>query len=122
MSLIDNEIQDGLLAVQQTSEGSRVRLALRGELDLSNAPTAEKGIEEAFASEMDVLIDLGPLEFIDSTGIALIVRAMGREDARRLTFLPSKSETVRRLLNLTGLDEKMPLSTTEDSPPVLPAA
>ncbi|HEX2264808.1 MAG TPA: STAS domain-containing protein, partial [Solirubrobacterales bacterium] len=68
MSLIDNEIQDGLLAVQQTSEGSRVRLALRGELDLSNAPTAEKGIEEAFASEMDVLIDLGPLEFIDSTG------------------------------------------------------
>jgi anti-sigma B factor antagonist len=121
MPLVDNEAEDGLLTVQQTGEGDRVRLALRGELDLSNAPTAEAGIKEAFASGKDVLIDLGPLEFIDSTGIALIVMAMGREDARRLTFLPSRSDTVRRLLNLTGLDEKMPLSVTADSPPVLPA-
>jgi anti-sigma B factor antagonist len=105
-------IQDGLLTVQHLDEGAQLRLLLCGELDLSNAKTAETALTEALDSDKKVLIDLGELEFLDSTGIALLVAALQRTDAERLSFLPSRSSGVSRLLDLTGLDKRMPLSTT----------
>lgn len=117
----DSPIQDGLLTVQQLDEGSQLRLALHGELDLSNAKTVEAALIAAFASDKKVVIDLAELEFLDSTGIALLVDALQRRDAERLSFLPSKSSDVRRLLNLTGLDRRMVISTTSAPGPALPA-
>jgi anti-sigma B factor antagonist len=118
----DDDIQDGLLTVQQLDEGLQLRLALRGELDLSNAKTVEAALAEAFDTDKKILVDLGQLEFLDSTGIALIVGALGRRDAERLSFIPSETAGVRRLLNQTGLDRRMALSTTTaESMPALPA-
>lgn len=117
----DAQIQDGLLTVARSDEGSQVRLALQGEFDLSNAPTVEASLAEAIASEKKVLIDLDRLEFLDSTGIALLVGLLQRHDAERFSFLPSRSNGVRRLLNLTGLDRRMVLSTTADLGSALPA-
>jgi anti-anti-sigma factor len=121
MSDTDFPIQDGLLTVQQLDEGAQLRVSLRGELDLSNAKTAETALTEALASSKKVLIDLGELEFLDSTGIALLVAALQRTDAERLSFLPSRSSGVRRLLDLTGLNKRMALSTTGAPKSVLPA-
>jgi len=108
----DTPIQDGLLTVHRLDEGAQLRLALHGELDLANADTAEMALTEALASDKKVLVDLGSLEFLDSTGIALLVAALRRNDAERLSFLPSNSSGVRRLLDLTGLAKRMPISTT----------
>lgn len=115
MPTIDFQVHDGLLAVQQTSEGERLRLALNGELDLANAETAETTLGEALASGKDVVVDLTNLEFLDSTGVAILVAAMREVDGKRLSFLPSEHEAVRRLLELTGLDEWMGLAPLEDS-------
>jgi anti-sigma B factor antagonist len=120
--LIDTEVQDGLLTVRRALDGECVRLTLTGEMDLSNVQTVETALEEACAEGGKVLVDLGPLEFLDSTGIALLVRALGGSEAARLSFLPSESSNVSRLLNMTGLDQRMPLSVTKDTPGVLPAA
>ena len=119
----DNDsTQDGLLSVHRLDEGLQLRLALRGELDLSNAKTVELALEEAFDTDKKILVDLGRLEFLDSTGIALLVAALGRPDAERLSFVPSQSSGVRRLLSLTGLDKRMPVSTVAaGSAPALPA-
>lgn len=123
MPLVDNEVQNGLLTLRSAMDGDRIRLTLAGELDLSNADTVETVLEEVQAEDKDVLVDLGPLEFLDSTGISLLVRAIGGEGAARITFLPSASDNVRRLLNMTGLDQRMPLSSTEsDEQSFLPAA
>ncbi|MDQ2631764.1 MAG: STAS domain-containing protein [Actinomycetota bacterium] len=92
-----------------------MRLALRGELDLSNVSTVEAALAEAIDSGKKVVIDLDQLEFLDSTGVALIVRTLNRSDAERFSFLPSRSSGVRRLFSLTGLDEKMVLATASDS-------
>jgi anti-sigma B factor antagonist len=116
----DGPLKDGLLTVEQLDEGLRLRLCLQGELDLSNAKTAEVALAEAFASEKQVLVDLGQLEFLDSTGIALLVDTLQRRDAERLSFLPSKSSGVRRLLSMTGLDRRMVISTTPAPGPALP--
>jgi anti-anti-sigma factor len=109
-----SEVQDGLLVVRRFDEDVRVRIALDGELDLSNAPTVEAALAEAIESEKKVVIDLGRLAFLDSTGVALIVRTLSRTDAERFSFLPSRSGGVRRLLEMTGLDQRMVLSSTDD--------
>jgi anti-anti-sigma factor len=106
MPLTDFKVHDGLLAVQQTSEGRRLRIALEGEMDLANTETAAATLREALVCGKDVVVDLGKLEFLDSTGIAMLVAAMN-EGGERLSFLPSEHEAIRRLLSLTGLEERM---------------
>jgi anti-sigma B factor antagonist len=123
MQMNDVRAQDGLLTVSRADEGAFVRLALAGELDLSNVPTLEATLDGAIGSGKKVVVDLGRLEFLDSTGLALIVRMLGRSDAERFSFVPSKSGNVCRLLSLTGLDERMAVDTADDeSLPSLPAA
>jgi len=107
----DFKVHDGLLAVQQTSEGSRLRIALEGEMDFANTETAATTLREALLCGKDVVVDLGRLEFLDSTGIAMLVAAM-RDGGERLSFLPSRHEAVCRLLGLTGLDGRMNLAPT----------
>jgi anti-sigma B factor antagonist len=122
MSLKEFQVQDGLLTVTRSDEENRVCLALDGELDLSNTPTLEAALAEAIASEKKVLIDLGQLEFLDSTGISLLVSTLSRQDAERFSFLPSRSQSVARLLELTGLSRRMVISTeTAEDRPTLPA-
>lgn len=109
MPMVDFKVHDGLLAVQQTSEGRRLRISLEGEMDLANTETAATTLREALLCGKEVIIDLGKLEFLDSTGVAMLVSAM-YEGGERLSFLPSKHDAVRRLLSLTGLDERMNLA------------
>lgn len=91
---------------------------VRGELDLSTAPDLEGPLEQTLESgEGSVLIDLSRCEFIDSTGIALIVRAWQRleagEDGRNLV-LCSQNDQVRRVLEITGLELSIPVHPTRD--------
>jgi anti-anti-sigma factor len=103
------DISDGTLAVRTSTEGDTCRVALRGELDLANAATAEAALEEALGGEQQVLVDLSELEFIDSTGIALLVSALTRDgDGAGLRFVPSRSPAVTRVLELTGLADRLP--------------
>lgn len=122
MPTTDSSTQDGLLTVEQLDEGERIRLALLGELDLSNAATVEAKLAEALIAERPVLVDLSRLEFLDSTGISILVLAMQRPDARLLTFVPSKAPGVRRVLQMTGLDDKLPLASMGSADPLLPPA
>jgi anti-anti-sigma factor len=106
MPATDLQVHDGLLIVQQTSEGERIRIALLGEMDLANAETPASILRDALGSGKNVVLDLTRLEFLDSTGVALLVKTM-REAGERLSFLPSRHAAVARLLSLTGLDERM---------------
>jgi anti-anti-sigma factor len=93
-------------------------ISVRGELDLSTAPELEGPLEQALDSgEGSVLIDLSSCEFIDSTGIALIVRAWQRlssgENGRSLVIC-SHNDQVRRVLEITGLELSIPVHGTRD--------
>lgn len=112
------DIKNGLLLIRQTQDGGSTQLALEGELDLANAHTLELTLHEALHRGDEVLVDLGKLEFIDSTGISLLVMALRGPNAARLSFLPSEHPDVCRLLSLTGLDQRLGFSS---APPVAPA-
>jgi anti-anti-sigma factor len=101
-------------------DGLRV-IAVRGELDLSTAADLEAPLEEAIASgDASVLIDLTECEFIDSTGIALIVRAWQRLDRNAegdgsgRVVICSQNDQVRRVLEITGLELSIPIHGTRD--------
>lgn len=105
------EISDGTLVLRREAAGEALRLTLVGELDLSNTATVESELEAALADEAaQVIVDMRELEFIDSTGIALLVATLGRDDAERprVRFVPSDSAAVTRVLDLTGLSERLP--------------
>jgi anti-anti-sigma factor len=106
------EVSEGLLAVRAAREDGRCVIALDGEMDLSNASIAEEAVREALAEAPPrIVVDMRQLSFIDSTGIALLVRLLHEDDgAGRLRFLPSQSQEVARALRLTGVDEKLTLA------------
>ena len=106
------EIADGTLVVRSEENGGSRVVALAGELDLANAGTAESALEGPLADiDIPVIVDMRELEFIDSTGIALLVSALSRnEGGARVSFVPSDSPTVTRVLELTGLAERLPLA------------
>ena len=105
------DISDGGLVVQTEETPDCWTVFLRGELDLANAATAEEALQAALdADTAQVVVDMRELEFIDSTGIALLVNALSHNgDSARLRFVPSRSPAVVRVLDLTGVAERLPL-------------
>lgn len=83
---------------------------LEGELDLSSAPLLERELGEACSRPHRlVLLDLRRLEFIDSSGVRAIVAAHDRASATgsRLAALCAPDGAVRKILVLTGLEERL---------------
>jgi len=114
----DRELSDGTLAIKIFRDGSGQTLSLAGELDLANAETFATALEMAESESAAVTIDMSSLEFIDSTGIAVLVAAHRRlnEDggAIRLRLISSNAMAVQRVMALTGLDEAMPFVAATD--------
>ena len=107
----ESEVRDGMLTVAVETEGQTHTIYLAGELDLSNADSFSRALERAAADDgATIVIDMRRLEFIDSTGIALLVAGHRRlnGDAERLRILGSDASAVRRVLAVTGLDSSLP--------------
>jgi anti-sigma B factor antagonist len=82
-------------------------LRLEGELDLSVADRFQARLDAAVVDDVEVLVCLDECEFIDSTGIAVIVLAyklMAAKGRRLLVCHPSAE--VSRVLALTGLTDE----------------
>jgi anti-sigma B factor antagonist len=111
MSSEQRDIADGTLVVRTAQRGDTRVISLCGELDLANAGTAEAELKASLESDgAQIVIDMQELEFIDSTGIALLVAALRHNDPEaRVRFVLSSSPAVSRVLELTGLSERLPL-------------
>ena len=95
----------GQLEIQRHADAHGVVLALRGELDLVSAPELEHKLREIEETPPGrIVIDLRNLDFMDCTGISLMIRA--RESAHangHLLALRRGPNQVQRLFQLTGL-------------------
>jgi anti-anti-sigma factor len=85
-------------------ERDRVRVAPAGELDIATASQLEQVILELLeAGFRHVVLDLAGLEFVDSTGLQLILRLQGSADAGEFAFeVRPGPPAVQRLFALTG--------------------
>jgi anti-anti-sigma factor len=82
------------------------RLTLGGEIDLAAAPLLDAALRLAQADALTVALDLRDVEFMDSSGIAVLIRAHQRaqRDGNEL-MLGSPSRPVCRLLEMCGVEE-----------------
>jgi len=107
---------------QEQLDGGISAITVRGELDMNTAPLLERELAQALAdSAALVMLDLCGCEFIDSTGIALIVRSWqqldrdaGGEGEGRLV-LCSQNHQVRRLLKITGVESSISMHEQRDA-------
>jgi anti-anti-sigma factor len=91
-------------------------VALEGEIDLASVPDAERLIAEAEANSPGrLIVDLREVTFMDSSGLRVLLTAHRRaEEAGRGFALVRGGGTVNRLLDVTGLSERLELL---DEPP-----
>lgn len=102
-------------------DGGISAITVQGELDMSTAPQLEQQLEDVLAdTEASIMLDLSRCEFIDSTGIALIVRSWQRLDreaggeGKGRLVLCSHNHQVRRLLKITGVESSISLHESRD--------
>jgi anti-sigma B factor antagonist len=91
---------------ESDADDDYLEIAVTGELDLAVADQLEQAIDAVPRSYHGVVIALAECEFIDTTGIALILRAHQRfaKSGRRLVVC-CPADQVKRLLKLIGLTE-----------------
>ena len=92
--------------VCELQDGECVRLRLLGELDVSTAPALKYRLERLHAEKRRVRLDLSGLDFIDSSGIYLLVRAFNdaRADGWQFEVDPWLSPPTRLAFRLAKLE------------------
>jgi anti-sigma B factor antagonist len=79
-------------------------LRLEGELDMATVPQLLTAAEPLLAADGDLTLELEDLTFVDSTGMRAFFRLASRLRNGRLVLV-EPANSVRRVLELTGLDE-----------------
>ena len=89
----------------RTEEGGALLFKLRGSLDLATAPTVRAALTEASdKGPHDLIVDLTQLEFLDSTGLGVLIGSHRRAAEHGGSFrLIIGDGPIVRLLNITGL-------------------
>jgi anti-anti-sigma factor len=107
--------------VQEHNAGGAAVVAASGELDLRTSPQLEDRLARAFDAGAElVILDLRQIEFIDSTGLRVVVNAHQRaHDTGRRFAVVRGADQVERVLTLTGVRD---LLTMVDAPEELLAA
>jgi anti-anti-sigma factor len=94
------------LKIRETRADGWLRLSLTGDLDLASAPVLDDRLARFRAVKAPVRLDLSKLDFIDSTGIHLLVRTLGEARLKKweLHIERDVSPEVMRLFRLVHLD------------------
>lgn len=94
----------GRLGIESVTDDGTVSIALDGELDLAGARQLEDSLAAAEREQPKCLIvDLGRLAFIDSTGLRLLLQADARSRERGCEMLLRPGEpAVQRVFEVTG--------------------
>ena len=84
-----------------------VRLA--GEVDLSNVAYIESQLASAVAGRDTAVVDLGALDYVDSSGLGMLERLASKLDIR---LVVPDGAVIGRTLRVTGLDQLVPMFTS----------
>lgn len=92
-------------------EGDGVVLGLSGELDLAGAPELDEALTSAREAGTALTLDLTELEFIDSSGLGVLVRFNNAAVASgyEYSLIPGPPQ-VHRAFVLSGLDQALPFA------------
>jgi anti-anti-sigma factor len=102
--------QQPWLDVIEVREDGRVRVCLRGELDLASAPAVTECLRGLRERRETVLLDLDDVAFIDARGLRVLLVAVADAAGEGLALTVTRgSRAVRQLLALVGSEGHLPL-------------
>src|SRR5580658_10494939 len=103
------------LSVTVRRERGVVIAAITGDIDMSTVAGLRGRLFELADSGQPLIIDLNRVTFIDSTGLGVLIGAARRATVHGASVhaVCSRPQT-RKLLWLTGVDRRIPLTSTVD--------
>lgn len=102
----------GEFSARVVDDSGQIVVAVSGEIDLSTGEELWQAIQEATTRSRRLVIDLRETTFIDSSGLAVLVRAhqhLGQ--IREAVVLRAPNPSARKVLDISGVDR---LLTIED--------
>jgi anti-sigma B factor antagonist len=105
------------LETKVITAGDAVTVAFAGELDISRAEEVERTLEQVEDDRPTLVVfDLRGLDFLDSTGLRIILGAdsRARRDGRRVVIVPGP-ENVHRVFRITLLDRRLEFAETPEA-------
>lgn len=103
--------KDPILGIEAVGDAYVVRLG--GELDLYNADQVRAALGNACNDSPErVVVDLGEVEFIDSTALGVLIEARTMLENRRAFLLAAPGLETRRALQISGLDRHFAVHET----------
>lgn len=110
-----------LFDVERRTVAGHPALIVRGELDLSTAPRLGAAADELLAGPVsDLVVDLTPTTFLDSSGARALLALARRAEAagvRLHVLAPQSNRPVRIIVDLLGLGAYVPLVDSADELP-----
>jgi anti-sigma B factor antagonist len=104
--------KDPVLSVETVGHAGVV-VKLGGELDLYNSPQVREALLEACKDAPGrVIVDLGEVEFIDSTALGVLIEARAKLGNRSRFLLAAPGLETRRALQISGLDRHFAVHDT----------
>jgi anti-sigma B factor antagonist len=99
------------------TEGGVSVVQVAGEVDVYTAPTLRQHLRDATASGSGgIVVDMTGVTFLDSTGLGVLVGAMGRvREADGSMRLVVTSDHILKVLRITGLDALIPVDADLDT-------
>ena len=99
-------------SISISDRDGRAVVVIRGELDLATAPELEAAIQGRLDDGQDVVVDLRELDFMDSTGLRVLVSAHARVEGTEQRFLivrPLPGAPIERILAVAGVEQVLDL-------------
>jgi len=97
-------------------DGGAVVIHLIGELDLYNAPEVRTALLALTAEQPErLVVDLGEVDFVDSTALGVLIEARTKLANRRSFLLAAPGLETHRALQISGLDQHLAVHDTVDA-------
>jgi len=102
------------LTVDSRQEGARTVVTVHGEIDVYTAPSLRERLNELVAAgHYDLVVDMEGVDFLDSTGLGVLVGGLKRARAHDGTLrLVCAQEKILKVFRITGLTKVFPIHAT----------
>ena len=102
------------LSVVTRREGVRTVISVTGEIDVYTAPTLRERLNELVADgEYHLVVDMAGVDFLDSTGLGVLVGGLKRVRSYDGTLsLVCSQEKILKVFRITGLTKVFPIHAT----------
>jgi len=105
------ELDPRRFAVHSERSGDDERVHLLGEMDLSVVGSVDREMRRVEAGDAArIVLDLGELEFLDASGVRLLLRLNSRseDNGGRFCITRARAPQVQRVIELTGAADVLP--------------